>query len=86
MISPITHFSLNATLQGLQSTVDGFDIVQYKGIQFATIPKRFARAEPIDDWNTANIDCTRYGYGFTVETFSQSILEGSQNWKQTNLV
>jgi carboxylesterase type B len=62
MVPTIAHLSLNANLKGTEVGSDQTTAVHhYRGIRYATIPQRFAKAEPIDDWHGAELDCSRFG-------------------------
>lgn len=88
MMHRIVHPSLNATLQGVVSTVDAIDILQYKMIQYATISARFEQAEPIDNWMGANIDSSRYGYVSLLRAIflpSQDVESSNSTWPQSSM-
>lgn len=57
----LKHPSLNATLQGLQTSHNNIALQHYRGIRYATIPGRFQKATAIENWDNVNIDCTRFG-------------------------
>ncbi|KUJ13351.1 alpha/beta-hydrolase [Mollisia scopiformis] len=57
----LKHLTLNATLQGIQSSHNNIPLQHYRGIRYATIPGRFKKATAIDTWDNADIDCTRFG-------------------------
>lgn len=65
MSQTIQCSSLEATLQGKLVTrkINDMDesILQYRGIKFGIIPKRFAKALPKDDWDGQVLDCTKFG-------------------------
>lgn len=47
-------------------------IIQHRGIKFGTIPARFAKALPKDDWGGQIVDCTEFGYEYS--TVSNTII------------
>lgn len=54
--------SLDAKLLPHVSEVEKIVIEHFRGIQYATIPERFAYSFPRNNWGGQTIDCTRYGY------------------------
>lgn len=58
----LKHPSLNAVLQGVQSSHNNFELRHYRGIRYAIIPGRFERAIAIDSWDNVEVDCRRFGY------------------------
>ena len=62
MMAVMQHSSLNAELQGM-STAEG-EVWQFRGIPYATIPARFAKAVDAPSSSTTaftSIDCMSYG-------------------------
>ncbi|KAI1023918.1 hypothetical protein LB504_005116 [Fusarium proliferatum] len=56
MTATISHESLNATLTGLRTA----DVVQFRGIPYGRIPRRFAAPEKLDRYPRF-LDCTNFG-------------------------
>ncbi|KAJ5770124.1 uncharacterized protein N7511_002175 [Penicillium nucicola] len=57
----IHHQGLNATFKGTQRNDQTIPVHQFLGIQYASIPARFERAEPVNTFNGAMIDASKYG-------------------------
>jgi len=55
--------SLKTTFTGTSQSDNGTTVHSFRGIQYATIPARFERSQPIQKFNEPAIDATRYGYG-----------------------
>ncbi|CVK95961.1 related to carboxylesterase [Fusarium mangiferae] len=56
MTATISHESLNATLTGLRTS----DVIQFRGIPYGRIPRRFAAPEKLDRYPRF-LDCTNFG-------------------------
>jgi len=50
------------TLQGVTSSSD--HTTQFRGIKYASIPRRFAPSKLVELNHTGEIDCTEFGYGY----------------------
>ncbi|OJK04346.1 hypothetical protein ASPACDRAFT_20809 [Aspergillus aculeatus ATCC 16872] len=62
MASPqIHHASLQATFNGIEREIDGLPIHEFRGIKYADIPARFEQAQPLESFDGAAVDATRYG-------------------------
>ena len=67
----ISHETLNAVLTGVKVIKNGIETVQYRGLQYARIERRFARPELVNVGETAqtnahggtrrSVDCTNFG-------------------------
>lgn len=58
----ISHHTLNAEFKGTARKVGETAIHQFRGIKYASVPARFERAEPVNNFNGASVDATQYGY------------------------
>ncbi|KAF5677176.1 carboxylesterase [Fusarium circinatum] len=56
MTATISHESLNATLTGLRTS----DVIQFRGIPYGRIPRRFAAPEKLERYPRF-LDCTNFG-------------------------
>ncbi|KAF5243541.1 hypothetical protein FANTH_8120 [Fusarium anthophilum] len=56
MTATISHESLNATLTGLRTS----DVIQFRGIPYSRIPRRFAAPEKLERYPRF-LDCTNFG-------------------------
>jgi hypothetical protein len=70
----IYHPSLNATFKGIERNDEGLPVHQFLGIKYASVPARFERAEPVENFAGATIDATKYGYVILVNPTLLSIL------------
>lgn len=62
MSSPsVSHPTLNATFKGIERNYEGAHMNQYLGIKYASIPARFERSEPVEDFAGAVVDASSYG-------------------------
>jgi hypothetical protein len=61
MESRLRHPSLDANLKGLEVKLDGAAIVHYRGIPYGNIPRRFAKADLIDQGYGHEPNCTQFG-------------------------
>lgn len=57
MEAQLKHASLNATLKGVRAG----NVQHFRGVPYAHIPARFARSEPLDDWQGKEVECTDFG-------------------------
>lgn len=57
----VHHPSLNATFTGISREQQGTQIHQFLGIKYANVTSRFERAEPVEGFEGAVVDATRYG-------------------------
>lgn len=58
----LMHSSLRAALTGEEViSEDGIKVIHFRGIQYGTIPRRFAKATPKNDWHGEKLDCTHFG-------------------------
>ncbi|KAJ5127999.1 Carboxylesterase type B [Penicillium atrosanguineum] len=56
----VHHATLNATFKGIQR--DGqVPVHQFLGIKYASVPARFEKSEPVNDFAGAVVDATKYG-------------------------
>lgn len=62
-MAEVQHQGLNATFKGTRAQVEGVD--QFLGIKYASIPARFEKAKPVQNWEGAIVDATKYGYDMT---------------------
>lgn len=58
----VYHKTLNATFSGIQREVDSAKVNQFLGIKYGSIPARFERALPVDDFGGHAVDATKFGY------------------------
>lgn len=70
----IHHESLRTTFTGTVQEAKGITVHSFRGIPYATIPARFERSQPIEKFDEAAVDATRYGYD---RSFSSI---GNQKW------
>ncbi|RAL15772.1 putative carboxylesterase [Aspergillus homomorphus CBS 101889] len=62
MTSPqVHHPGLQATFKGIERESNGIVVHEYRGIKYANIPARFERAQPLNSFEGAAVDATRYG-------------------------
>ena len=61
MAPSLIHPSLHAVLEGVEVKLDNTTVVHYRGIQYARIPRRFAKAELVDSWDNEKLDCRYFG-------------------------
>lgn len=82
MSESIESSSLDATLKGKVVTreVNGRkeSILQHRGIKFGTIPARFAKAFPKDNWDAQVVNCDAYGYIFPIVSSACNFLTALQ--------
>ncbi|KAJ5690788.1 Carboxylesterase type B [Penicillium macrosclerotiorum] len=57
----IQHKALNATFQGIQRNDENVAVHHFLGIKYARVPARFERAVPVEDFEEAVVDATKYG-------------------------
>ncbi|KAJ6099443.1 hypothetical protein N7467_000978 [Penicillium canescens] len=57
----IQHQGLNATFKGTQRDDQNVPVHQFLGIKYASIPARFERAEPMNSFNGAVVDASKFG-------------------------
>ncbi|KAE8415056.1 Alpha/Beta hydrolase protein [Aspergillus pseudocaelatus] len=57
----VSHHTLNAEFKGTARKIGETAIHQFRGIKYASVPARFERAEPVDNFNGASVDATQYG-------------------------
>jgi carboxylesterase type B len=57
----VHHSALNATFKGIQRDERG-PVHQFLGIKYASVPGRFEKSEPVNDFAGAVVDATKYGY------------------------
>lgn len=55
----VKHNALKTTFTGVVTLPE---VVQFRGIKFASIPKRFARSEVVTDYGVEELDATKSGY------------------------
>ena len=60
-VPEVQHKTLNATFKGCESNYEGVSVHKFLGIKYASVPARFERAVPVDDFAGAVVDATRYG-------------------------
>lgn len=58
----IQHQGLNATFKGTQRDDQEVPVHQFLGIKYASIPARFERAEPVNSFDGAVVDASKFGY------------------------
>lgn len=58
-MAEIQHAGLNATFKGKRTQDEGVD--QFLGIKYASIPARFEKAKPVDNFEGRIVDATKYG-------------------------
>ncbi|KAJ5638601.1 Carboxylesterase type B [Penicillium herquei] len=62
MSSPeVHHTALNATFKGIERNDKGSTVHQFLGIKYASIPARFEKAEPVDQFGGQVVDASKYG-------------------------
>lgn len=69
MAPSLIHSSLHAVLDGTEAKLDpptAFAVDHYRGLKYGKISQRFAKAVPVDDWHGERLDCTRFGYVFSL--------------------
>ncbi|KAF9889574.1 hypothetical protein FE257_007082 [Aspergillus nanangensis] len=57
----VEHQALAATFQGRQKEVEGTVLDQFLGIKYASVPARFERAQPVNSFNGAVVNASKYG-------------------------
>ncbi|PWW74992.1 alpha/beta-hydrolase [Tuber magnatum] len=57
-MATISHTSLHSRLRGV--SLFGDRVVQFRGLKFASVPRRFSRAELFGEY-PSELDCTRHG-------------------------
>ncbi|CAZ84227.1 unnamed protein product [Tuber melanosporum] len=57
-MATVSHTSLHSRLTGI--SLFGDRVVQFRGLKFASVPRRFARAELFEGY-PSELDCTRHG-------------------------
>lgn len=63
MASPLVqHQGLRATFTGIERGSEGVTVNEFRGIKYASVPARFERAQPVDDFGDAVVDASQYGY------------------------
>lgn len=55
------HATLNATFKGIARHVENVTIHQFLGIKYASVPARFERAIPVDDFAGAVVNASKHG-------------------------
>jgi len=58
-MAAISHTSLHSRLTGISLAGD-HQVVQFRGLKFASVSRRFARAELFAEY-PRELDCTRHG-------------------------
>ncbi|KAJ5329656.1 Carboxylesterase type B [Penicillium brevicompactum] len=58
-MAEIQHAGLNAIFKGKRTQDEGVD--QFLGIKYASIPARFEKAKPVDNFEGRIVDATKYG-------------------------
>jgi hypothetical protein len=59
----LNHSSLHALLEGTEELCpNGIRLSHFRGIPYATIPRRFVKAQLVDDWQGEKLECSRFGY------------------------
>ncbi|PYH34179.1 putative carboxylesterase [Aspergillus neoniger CBS 115656] len=62
MASPLVqHQGLRATFTGIERGSEGVTVNEFRGIKYASVPARFERAQPVDDFGDAVVDASQYG-------------------------
>lgn len=61
-VPDVQHASLNATFKGILREEQGTPIHQFLGIKYASVPARFEKAEPVDGFEGAIVDASKYGW------------------------
>lgn len=56
----LKHEALKTSFKGVVTLPE---VVQYRGIKFASIAKRFARSEVVTEYDVDEVDATKSGYG-----------------------
>ena len=56
------HTRLNATFTGITRNCADVPVSQYRGIKYASIPRRFEAAQSVDDFRGGVVDATEFGY------------------------
>ncbi|KAE8147664.1 Alpha/Beta hydrolase protein [Aspergillus avenaceus] len=57
----IQHQRLNAKFKGIERKIEGTAVHQFRGIKYASIPARFECAKPVEGFNGAVVNASRYG-------------------------
>jgi hypothetical protein len=67
MSAPEVHCeSLGATFKGVETSEK---VLQFRGIKFASIPRRFARSELVTSYEGGVVDATAHGFVTFLPTF-----------------
>jgi hypothetical protein len=59
------HERLNASFKGIQRDDENVSVHQFRGIKYASIPGRFEKALPVDNFEGRVVDAAKYGYVLT---------------------
>lgn len=71
MAAPTTlTLSPERSLSGVSTAVGDVHVTQFRGIQYAEIPERFALSKLVELESLGKeIDCSKYGYGCPIRTW-----------------
>jgi carboxylesterase type B len=57
----IQHQGVNATFKGTQRDDQNTPVHQFLGIKYASVPARFEKPEPVNSFDGAVVDASKFG-------------------------